>query len=176
MRSLLWLICISALIAGCTKSESFVPVYSVPAEFVAHVNSFQTEAATRGINITLNNLIIEYDSSMPLSDCARANVISADPRIQKKISINPNIVCWNSNLELETLIYHELGHCILGREHLSALLSNGDPKSIMEENNISLYSPCIYPIDGEPCDQSYKRQYYVDELFNEQTPTPYWAE
>lgn len=152
-----------------------MPVYNVPAEFVANVKSFQAEAAARGINITINNLIIEYDSRLPIYQCAKANVISDDPRIQKKISINPNIVCWNNSQEQETLIYHELGHCILGRAHESALLPNSDPKSIMVENNISLYANCIYPIDGEPCDQSFKRQYYLDELFNQQTPPPYWA-
>lgn len=173
MHRLLFFCLVPAMVA-CSKTSS-TPEFRVPDEYIGYVRAFETEAAARGQSITINNLIIDYDASLPVSICAKVNTTSTDPGIQKIMYINPNITCWNNPTELETLIFHELGHCILGRMHEQAVLPNGNPKSIMVENNILLYSPCEYPIDGEPCDQGYKRDYYLDELFNPATAVPDWA-
>ena len=168
-----FVVCIIIML-GCHKNDDFVPVYNVPAEFESYVQSFIAEAASRGHTITINNLIIQYDASLSLQYCAKSNVISAENNIQKIISVNANIKCWQNDKQLETLIFHELGHCILGRDHDISLLPNGDPKSIMYPDNITMYSPCIYPI-GDSCDQLYKRIYYMDELFDAAIPVPDWA-
>ncbi len=78
----------------------------------------------------------------------------------------------------EALIFHEIGHCILGRSHNNEPLPNGDPKSIMVIENQKLYWPCIYDIDGNggpDCNNTFKRAYYVDELFDENVQIPDWA-
>ena len=157
------------------KENDFVPVYEVPAEFQPLVSRFVQEAAQRGDTVTINNLIIKYDSSQSASFCALCNSLSQQPDIQKIITVNPNIRCYTNAQEKEALFFHELGHCILGRRHDNALLPKGDPKSIMVEGNIKLYAPCSYPIGGSCPDNTYKRTYYIDELFNEQTPVPPWA-
>lgn len=57
----------------------------------------------------------------------------------------------------EMLTFHELGHCILGRQHEDAMIEvKGEqvPKSLMNSYN---FSPKIY--------QSH-RDYYLDELFS----------
>lgn len=54
----------------------------------------------------------------------------------------------------EELIWHELGHCLLGRYHDDRLRANGQPASIM--NSIH-FSPAI--IGADPL-------YYRDELFS----------
>ena len=162
---------------SCSKEshKDFVPVYDVPAEFQPIVASFIQEAAKRGDTLAINNLIIKYDSSQNANYCALCNSLSMQPDIQKIITINPNIRCYNNAQEKEVLFFHEMGHCILGRSHDNSLLPNGDPKSIMVEDNLRLYSPCAYPIGGSCEDNTYKRTYYLDELFNEQTPVPQWA-
>jgi hypothetical protein len=76
-------------------------------------------------------------------------------------------------MELETLVFHELG-IVYGRAHNTDTLPNGDPKSIMVPNKISLYSVYI-PIGNQPCDNGFKRPYYLDELFNPQTAAPDWS-
>ena len=43
----------------------------------------------------------------------------------------------------------------------------------MYPDDLTLYSPCAYPID-DSCNQLYKRDYYLDELFDPATPVPGW--
>lgn len=49
--------------------------------------------------------------------------------------INIDPIFWKSadTNQREELIFHELGHCVLGREHNNSLFSSGCPKSIMNE-------------------------------------------
>jgi len=159
------------LILGCQKKNDFV--YNVPAEFEPYVKSFISEANARGHFIRINNLIIQYDYSQSFLICGKSNVISAHNDVQKIISVNAQ-KCWQNDIQLETLIFHELGHCILGRNHDMNLLPKGDPKSIMYPDNIELYSPCVYAINGT-CDNLYRRSYYIDELFTPSTPVPDWG-
>jgi len=107
--------------------------------------------------------------------CGSCNANSTKHDEQKIISVNADADCWNYDEELEVLIFHELGHCYLGRIHDNRRLPNGDPRSIMVKEGLDLYNPCIYPIGYEICGEAYKRLYYVDELFDEQTEIPDWA-
>ena len=156
---------------SCGKGEDFV--YDVPWEFEPHVRKFEAEARARGKDITINNLIIKYDAAASTIFCANSNVISSANDVQKIILVNPQF-CWQNETQLETLIFHELGHCVLGRQHDSSAMPKGDPKTIMYPDDITLYSPCVYNL-GNPCDLTYRRPYYVDELFNPSTPVPDWA-
>ena len=164
------IVCI-VIMLGCGKSSDFV--YDVPDEFELHVKKFETEARARGKDIRITNLIIKYDASVSSVYCAKSNVISSTNDVQKIILINPQ-ACWQNLIQLETLIFHELGHCILGRQHDTSLMPKGDAKTIMYPDDITLYSPCVYNV-GNPCDLTYRRPYYVDELFNPSTPAPDWA-
>jgi hypothetical protein len=163
-------------IIGCNRDDGFKPVYDVPADLQPIVDRFIEEATLRGVTITIDNLIIRYDNSAGNTVCGSCNSESVTDNVQKIISIATNSSCWDDPLELEALIFHELGHCKLGRLHDNTLLPNGDPKSLMVENDVSIYAPCIYPIDNKPCDNSFKRDYYLDELFDQNTPVPPWGE
>ena len=166
-----FLIACLILILGCGKKSEFV--YDVPFEFEPIVKRFISEAKARGINITITNLIIKRDSILSSVLCGMSNTISSVNNVQKVISIAVPY-CWQNEVQLEALIFHELGHCILGRQHDNSLMPKGDPKTIMYPDNIALYSPCFYNL-GNPCDLSYRRPYYIDELFNPLTPVPDWA-
>src|ERR1051326_8028692 len=156
MRKKLLLIYGFVIALSCSKNKQDpAVVYNVPPEFQTYVTRFIDEAAIRGHNIVISNLIIKYDSTLDNSFCAKSNIISADPNIQKIISINPKVQCYTYDEELETLIFHEMGHCILGRNHENSRLPNGDPKSIMIEDDLSLYSPCIYPLNDSCKDNSF---------------------
>lgn len=162
---------------GCVKQKNaaFIPAYNVPPEFRDVVSGFVQQAALRGHTLFIDNLIIKYDSSMAPNYCALCNDRSLDPATQKIITVNPNVHCYNNAQEREALFFHELGHCILGRDHDNNLLPNGDPKSLMFPDNLTLYSACKYAIGGSCQDNSFKRNYYLDELFNSNTPAPPWA-
>lgn len=175
MQKFLTAACIACILFACNSKKKFTPVYNVAPEYERFVQMFIHEAELRGHHITITNLIIKNDNTIAYTHCGECNSKSPDPNVQKIISINSNLLCWNNDTELQTLIFHELGHCVLGRDHDNSLLKNGDPKSIMTENNLGIYSPCVYPIGGTPCDNSFKRSYYIDELFIASTPAPYWA-
>ena len=160
---------------SCQKEEAFTPIYDVPEAFQSIVEQFELEAKACGLEIEINNLIIKYDESVEYPYCATCNSKSMDHNIQKIILINPD-KWWLNDFAKEALIFHELGHCILGRDHDNSLLPNGDPKSMMVENNILVYSPCIYAIGGNnDCNFTFKRDYYISELFDENTVIPEWA-
>ncbi len=59
----------------------------------------------------------------------------------------------NSSTWREMLMFHELGHCVLGRGHIDTLKPNGKPESLMHR---SLFSESYYRSN---------RQDYLDELF-----------
>ena len=161
--------------AGCSSEIEFEPVFEVHSDFETIVENFVTEASLRGKNIEIDNLIIRYDDSLENNVCGRCNSINNDPYIQKIILIN-NGNCWLNDAQKEALIFHELGHCLLGRLHDETKLPNGDPKSMMIPNDLSIYSGCIYALGGDTsCNKAYRRSYYLDELFDETTPTPDWA-
>lgn len=159
-------------LTGC--EQGFEPIYEVTGDLRIHVDTFLAEAAIRGHDLTIDNLIIEYDPELASSTCGICNSHSQSNDIQKVIKINPNCTI-TYNEQIEALVLHELGHCVLGRPHDADLLPNGDPKSIMTPRNTDLYAPCVYQIAEEDCNFTFKRGYYLDELFDESTPVPEWA-
>jgi hypothetical protein len=171
MRYLPFLIILSL---SC-EEEDFTPIVDIPEDFKYEVAAFVHEAEQRGIVITIDNLIIKYDPAVDGSSCAKCNSAAVGKDIQKIISMRTN-PCYSDWAEREALIFHELGHCLLGRGHTTDTLPNGDPKSIMIPNNIRLYGPCVYQIGDPDCNKTYRRQYYLDELFNAETPVPAWGE
>lgn len=64
---------------------------------------------------------------------------------------------WNKSnpLERECIVFHELGHCVLNREHLDDRDDNGECLSIMQSGQ----NLCIKSYTFE------KRRHFLDELF-----------
>ncbi|MDD3080319.1 MAG: hypothetical protein PHH37_14630 [Paludibacter sp.] len=134
------------------------------------MNRFTTEAAKRGqkYNFEQDGLIIEFTD---LSD-NRAGLC----HYEKPIRIEIDSIYWReiSNTKgademKEDLIFHEMGHGILGRDHINTLLENGDWKSIMCGGDKVGDRPWNINYRGE------RRDYYIDELFDESTSQPSFA-
>ena len=176
-RQSIWFLLAGLLLfsLSCQK-EKLIPIYAVHEDFQALIDSFLVEAAKRGMYLEIDNLILEYDD-LPISFCGKCNSLASSNSTQKIIGINANNRCWEQPSELEALIFHELGHCILGRSHATDTLPNGDPKSLMVDGNITLYAPCRYVFgpDASECNNVHKRTYYLDELFDPETPVPEWS-
>ena len=158
------------------KQGGTTTAYQVDPVLTPYIESFISEAAKRGHTIEKKNLIARFSKASDGALCGSCNSLSSDPNIQKIISIYNINPCWFNDQQLETLVFHELGHCILGREHLTDTLINGDPKSIMVPDNLALYAPCLYPIGNQPCNMSFKREYYLNELFDPNTTPPNWRQ
>ena len=104
------------------------------------------------------------------------NVIHYLNKTQKEIRLNPG-PCWEYSQELEALIFHELGHCILQQLHLTDTLPKGDPKSRMVQGKLTVDSPCKFVLDDPVnCKNLHKRDYYIDEFFDPNTPVPDWPD
>jgi hypothetical protein len=169
------LLVLSAIL-GCSGDPDFKPVYDVPPEYQVFVDKFIKEAANRGVTLEIENLIVKNDPNLSSPHCAQCNSNALTTDIQKVITLNPDIKCWFTDEEHEAFFFHELGHCILGRLHDNSLLPNGNFKSMMNEGDVTLYAPCLYQIGDDPCpDNTFKRTYYLDELFDENTSVPYWG-
>ena len=141
--------------------------YRVDSSFSDYLHRFETEAASRGrtFDPQSSGLIIEFanlkDNTAGLTHYEKPIRIEIDQTYWNDISKSAG-----ADLMKEDLIFHELGHGLLKREHLNTTLENGDWKSIMCGGDKVNNRSWNINYRGE------RRKYYVDELFNESTPAP----
>ncbi len=65
-------------------------------------------------------------------------------------------------------MFHEFGHALLSRNHISDKFANGYPSSIMCTNTCSNYRVYYQTVE--------MRDYFLDELFSRNAPVPDWVE
>ena len=145
---------ITLMITACQEEETPAPSLFVETALQPYFDSFVEEAAQRGRSIDLTALEIEG-----IIEEIDGNVIG-----QCRSNSNlPNVVAidqsfWNSASQLrrEMVIFHELGHCALQRDHLDTKTITGTCISIMQSGQGN-------------CRNAYSnstRAAYLDELFN----------
>lgn len=159
---------------SCQKQSLEPSVYQIDKDLQVYVTSFTEEARKRGIEIKYENLIMVFDSSSE-NLCGKCTKQPSEG--QRTIRIKKDFLCWKGvpNQNREALVFHELGHCFLNRSHRDDLLPNKAEASLMNSNSYGPYQPCIYAINGDDCDRTPRRSYYIDELFNEKTGIPDWG-
>jgi hypothetical protein len=158
---------------GCKKEPD--PEYRVPADVEPYIQAFIKEAKDRGLDMKIDNLIVEFDK--PTGDYI-CGVCKGMKSRQKHIVLGIQPYCWKdaNNFIREALVFHELGHCYLARFHKTDKFADGTYASLMNPEDTEVYSSCIYPIGGgNECNKTARRKYYIDELFNENTLKPAWA-
>ncbi len=176
MKQILRLTLMLILVWGCTKSELDRDItqpiaYNVPAEFQVYIDSFLSAGQQRGIDsIAIDNLVVDWEAeneNLVGHTCAVCYKAKEVDSLQKYIIIKPD--CWNGlNDHLkEVVMFHELGHCYLNRSHKSGNMGNGYVKSIMNKTMSE-------PLWADTT--SYRRAYYLDELFDPDTDKPEWAD
>lgn len=160
-KGLLCLLPLLILSYSCGKEEAS---QGVNAELSSYIKEFENEAKKRGADIDLENLealiVDTIEFSRPV--CGLGATFEFMDRGFPQILIDRN--CWDSynSSTKEILVFHELGHAILGRNHINSYLPDGYiPKSIM---NTTL---------GFGFESSKMRDYYIDELFDIKTPFPF---
>jgi hypothetical protein len=166
---------------SCQKEKIEAPaIYAVEKDFEKYIETFKAEAAKRNVKIDLTNLIVKFNANIDIEKCGQCSQKIGNALSQKTIEISRDAICWKDAYDQtrESLIFHELGHCILGRiSHKDDLLPNKAKSSIMSTNENDQYGPCVYAIDDNiaNCNKTSRREYYIDELFNPNTPVPAWA-
>jgi hypothetical protein len=116
------------------------------------VNSFIFEATRRNRQVDLRYLAVQlgYDSNEDpevIGSCRKIGDI-------KLVKVNPKYWETSTDSQREALVFHELAHCLLNREHCNEKYSDGRYVSLMSE-----YS-------GKDSDYTENREKYVGELFS----------
>lgn len=134
------------------------PVVGMDPQIEPYVESFFREAELRGhhglrpevLNVGFKDMRNRQGTANPITNT---------------ILIDRDSPGWKYNPE--ALVFHELGHLLLGRDHLNTRVGKFCV-SIMSNVDDPVYD--LHP--GEPLYE--RRTYYVDELFNPNTEVPEW--
>ncbi|MEO1450561.1 MAG: hypothetical protein AAFV07_13615 [Bacteroidota bacterium] len=157
-------------LAACREPQVTPNTYEVPSIVQPYIDQFELEASKRGQDIQIDNLIVDFGGELTdntgntaAGQCRPA--FSGEPT--PHITLDTTSANWrNNDFSREMLVFHELGHCILDRlQHKDDLLPNGNFSSIMRTVGYQLYGD----------NTLFKREYYLDELFNPNTGVPEWA-
>ena len=149
-KSSSWWYIVLLCIVSC-QDESAME-FAVSPEFSGIVDRFKVEAEHRNVIVDLQGLGINF-GILDQSAIGRCLTYQSGRR---EIVIEKSYWRRTTDIEKELLLFHELGHCILGRSHDDSTTSLGACKSLMTsgKNNCTL-------------DYSYDtRTAYLDELFN----------
>lgn len=136
-------------ILGCAQQQELhnnIPEFKIDPEFQSYVNTFEKDMSTKvQINMTFYSqsdsvvaICYSYDKKPEL------NYVEVDPIQWSYLDENGK----------EEVIFHELGHCLMGKDHDSMFLEEYNvPKSIMY--------PYVFSIA-----YGVHKPYYVEELKN----------
>lgn len=160
MRSVLFFTLLLCSIS-CKKQEVVEPVRldiksypGVEKVFWSHFSAFEDEASRRGITVDLTSAGITGKIGNTLGpEVGHCNFDSNQPS-----SITIDSVVWYGATDLahESIVFHELGHCYLGRGHDNSANPLGECISIMNTGNHK-YCNFIYTEEN--------REAYLNELF-----------
>ncbi len=150
------------VLISCQKDQN--GVVDVHPEFEVYVQRFKDEANKRGkqIDFADTGLSIQFRDAV---DTETGGVCRGNYQIEiEKFH-------WDdlTDLQREGLIFHELGHCELGRGHRNDTLPNGEWASRMRGDPVPDGMSVVINYTGT------RREYYIDELFDEGTSMPDWA-
>lgn len=162
-------IIISLILVSCGKNQNIKT--SIPKEFSKYVQKFEElsknsyinkPARVSGVVMTLTDSLdnetngVCYKEELDKSNFGTQLYIMFNgvPKSQKYIEISSTYWRYATDAEKEALIFHELGHCMLNREHLNGFsLQNNRYYSVMN----------YFSFEGETYTRNY--QYYIRELF-----------
>lgn len=144
-----------------TTPVNNAPTVALSTDFAPYVVTFKQKAVARNVTVDETTLSISYDPSL-----TGTNILGVCTRGGGRLpSITVNPTFWQAwatssrSSEMEQLLYHEMGHCLLNRNHNDATVTTADnhsqiPISIMNSYHLS---PSLYEINYA---------YYINELYN----------
>lgn len=120
-------------------------------EFNVFKQLFEDEAYLRNINLSTSSIKIGFTDSSHFQEITKSGVAYCQ-RDTKQIVVNKDSWDNYSEIKKEIVIFHELGHCLLDKDHDNHE-HKGEKLSIMHER---ILNPSFY--------DEY-REHYLDELF-----------
>ncbi|GJM28249.1 MAG: hypothetical protein DHS20C17_08840 [Cyclobacteriaceae bacterium] len=147
-----------------------------------YVDRFMWEAQKRGVFPDTTRLSFEFDRNIELGDpdlpviglCTRTDNLN-------QVTLDTLNALWllSGYLGKEEIVFHELGHCLLGRHHRDDKFESGDFASIMRSVGLLQYGDLdnYNGLFTNPTGlRAHRREYYIEELFNENTSAPCWSD
>ena len=149
-RTFLTTILLTIILAGC--SEEKIPTMFVDPELQPFFILFQEEALNRGLVVNLESVggvVKEIQGTEVIGHC------SSEEGARNVITIDQ--FRWSNldDLSKQYIIFHELGHCALDRDHFDDRDNEGNCESLMH----SIFERCIDDFTTST------RSAYLDELF-----------
>ncbi len=156
MTRIFTFVTLSFLFWSCQKEDDALPEIVVDPAFQPYFSRFEAEGAARGVDIDLPAATIGAVFSETLA-AGQAGLCTQYTSGVAIIEILPGAWSGASDLEREHLIFHELGHCYLGRSHYDEADARGFCVSIMQSGE----GRCRYNYRANT------RAEYLDELFGD---------
>jgi hypothetical protein len=154
VKTLIQILLCSVVIFSCSEDEELSSVSYIDDALIPFFESFEAEAEERGLVIEIGNHVSSARIE-PIEDIGVAGICSFSDFTPNQIRIDKEIWDQSSPSFREYVVFHELGHCVLDREHLDDTLPGGICKSLMNSNT----SPCYTQYNAG------LRTAFIDELF-----------
>lgn len=116
------------VISSCEVEPQITFIVDTPVQ--EYYDRFIYEAAVRGLDVEYAT----YQVDATISDIPEHNVIGQCSWSEgHKHAITLDRAYWNgaNDMQREFVVFHELGHCVLGRAHVDNSDANGNCTSIM---------------------------------------------
>ncbi len=139
--------------AGCGQAPSHTAALNVDPAFSDYVSRFEQASVTYGRPIQVTDLTMQFgqvDSGGESGARGDCSWVSGQTPV---VTLSADAWSSSTDAEREELVFHELGHCVLGEKHVAGINDQGIPRSIMDPSEIS---GAIY---------SQNRDYYLTTLF-----------
>lgn len=138
-------------LCACAK-----PIKHIEPEFQGTYDSFILESIKYGRDVSAtNNIIIERGETASICDNGKVTACCKLNGHGQAHIIVDNSELFYSEAAREKILFHELGHCLLNKDHDNSLDENGRPAKIMS-HNIRDLPEYFY---------QQNRDHYVSELF-----------
>lgn len=152
---------ISLFTSSCSKDnqDTSISFGDIDQRLVPYFERFEQEAIARGLSIN----IADNDLRAIIEDIPEQNVAGLctyNSALPNQITIDEGFFSRSSFLYNEFIIFHELGHCVLNRNHDESSNIRGTCNSIMRSGLGN-------------CRDNYTndtRELYLDELFSSTQP------
>lgn len=141
------------LLNACASKENH---FEIDPAFQSHYDSFIREANTRGKLQNVDDLIMKFMDDLGANSSGATILAQCKTSSGGTPTVEVDASKWGGlgNCQKYALIYHELGHCLLNREHKNGLDGSGSPVSFMHDTLVS------------ESDCSTKNAEYINEMFN----------
>lgn len=170
MKNTLYLCSLLLFLAACRSEDSKLSNINVGEAFEPYVEAFIEEGEKRGYEIDFEDtgLTIVFGNT-PNASASCSEIAGSDWGSHQIIVNKDAWASLNDSLK-QRLIFHELGHCELNRTHRNDKFSDGSWVSMMRGDPLTP-SEAQLPIPYF----GFRKDYYIDELFDEQVQAPDWA-